>query len=303
MPRGRRAGIATAFAIAAVAAVAAGCGGGGSKSALAFDPVSAAATKTQHAGAAHVRFSLSFSVPQLPGKTLRMRGTGAIDGTSAEMSFDMGSILEQAGLSAGALPGVTTQQLANSSMKEIFLKEDGDFVMYMQLGFLASQIPGGKQWLKLDFSKLGSSQGLDFNQLLSGSQLQPTDLLSMLKTEGAEVRKVGPATVDGTATTHYHVTVDMAKALEARGLSSPMLAAAAAAMPTVPEDVWIGQDGLVHRMELAFSTQQHGKPLRMAMTMDLYDYGAPVTIAAPPSSDVFDATQFAQQGLGSAFNS
>lgn len=302
MPRGRRAGVATAFVIAVAAVVTAGCGGG-SKSALAFDPVSAAATKTQHAGAARVRVSLALGVPQLPGKTLRMRGTGAIDGTSAEMSFDLGSLLEQAGVSAGALPGVTMQQLTNSSMKEIFLKEDGDFVVYVRLGVLSSKIPGGKHWLKLDLSQLGKSQGLDFNQLMSGSGLQPTDLLSLLKTEGADVRKIGPATVDGTATTHYHVTVDIAKALEARGLSSPLLAAAAAAMPTVPEDVWIGGDGLVHRLKLAFSTHLHGKPVHMAMAMDLSDYGATVTIAAPPSSDVFDATQLALQGLGSAFGS
>jgi hypothetical protein len=37
------------------------------------------------------------------------------------------------------------------------------------------------------------------------------------------------------------------------------------------------------------------------MTMNLFDYGAHVKIAAPPSSDVFDATQFAQQGIGSRF--
>jgi hypothetical protein len=35
------------------------------------------------------------------------------------------------------------------------------------------------------------------------------------------------------------------------------------------------------------------------MTMDLYDYGTHVSIAAPPSSDVYDATQMAEQGLGS----
>jgi hypothetical protein len=39
--------------------------------------------------------------------------------------------------------------------------------------------------------------------------------------------------------------------------------------------------------------------MRMAMTMDLFDYGANLSIAAPPSSQVFDATSFAQQGLGS----
>jgi hypothetical protein len=33
--------------------------------------------------------------------------------------------------------------------------------------------------------------------------------------------------------------------------------------------------------------------------MDLYDYGAHVDIAAPSSSQVFDATMLAQQGLSS----
>ena len=288
---GRRAGIATAVAIAAVAVVTAGCGGGKSASALPFDPVSAAAAKTQHAGAARVRFSMAFSAPQLQGKTFTIRGTGAIHGTSGELTFSLGSMLQHQGVPAG------------SSIKEIFLEENGDFVVYMDLGALASQIPGGKQWIRLDFSKLGKAEGLDFNQLLSGSQLQPTDLLSMLKTEGATVNKVGPATIDGAATTQYHVTVDMAKALEARGLTSPMLAGIAAKMPTVPEDVWIGKDGLVHRIKVAVSMQPHSKPVRLAMAMDIFDYGAHVTIAAPPSRDVFDATQLAQQGLGSALNS
>ena len=35
------------------------------------------------------------------------------------------------------------------------------------------------------------------------------------------------------------------------------------------------------------------------MTMDLSDYGAHMTVAAPPSSQVFDMTQLAKQGLGS----
>jgi hypothetical protein len=35
----------------------------------------------------------------------------------------------------------------------------------------------------------------------------------------------------------------------------------------------------------------------MRMTMNLYDYGTDVTIAAPPSSAVFDATQLAQMGM------
>ena len=288
MARGRKAGIAAALAIGAAAIVAAGCGSG--SKALAFDPVLAAATKTQKAGAARIRFSLALDAPQLQGQSFRISGSGAIDGSSGELTF---------GAAKGAL-----SQLGGGSLKEIFLKQDGNFVIYLRLGSAAaSQIPGGKQWIKLDVSKLGKSAGIDFGQLLSGSQFEPTDLLSMLKAESAKVDKIGPAKVGGLAATHYRVEVDMAKALEARGLTSPMLAVIAAQMPTVPEDVWIGKDGLVHRIKLAFGIPAGGKSIRMAMGMDLYDYGAHVTIAAPPSSDVYDATQVAQQGAGSFFNS
>jgi hypothetical protein len=286
---GRKAPVAAALVIAAVAAVTVGCGGGATSGALQLDPVAAAATKTQEAGAARIRFAIGVSSPQLSGKTIRLRGTGAIDGKSAEMSFNLGSM---AGLLA---PGLA--KLENASLKEVALEENGDYVIYLRLGFLASQLPGGKQWIKLDLSKLGKSAGLDLGKLMSGSQFQPSDLLSMLEAEGAKVQKVGPATIDGAATTQYKVKVDLAKALQAKGLTSPLLSGIAAKVKTVSEDVWVGKDGLVRRVRFAESLPQAGA--HVGMTMDLYDYGAHVTIAAPPESAVFDATQFAQQGLGS----
>lgn len=303
MRRGRRAGIAAALAIAAAASVTAGCGGGGS-SALSLDPVAAAATKTQHAGAARIRFALAFRSPQLQGKLLRLRGAGAIDGTSAEVTLPLGSIFRQAGPmpAVANLPNTTMAQLMHATMKEISLEQHGDFVIYLRLGFLAAQLPGGKHWISLDVSKLGKSAGLDLGKLMSGSQLQPSDILSMLKTEGATIRKVGSATVDGAATTHYRVTIDTAKALQAKGLTTPLLSGIAAQAPKVPVDAWIGKDGLVRRIRISLGMAQTGKALQLAMTMDIYDYGAHVTIAAPASSDVFDATQLAQQGLVSAFH-
>jgi len=290
MGRGRRAGIAAGFAIVAAAALTAGCGGGSSSNALALDPVSAAVTKTQNAGAARVRFALTLGNPQQAGETIRLHGAGVIDGTSGELTIKLDSALRQAGIAPGA------------SLKEIFLQQDGDYVVYMQLGFLAASLPDGKHWIELDLSKLGKSAGVDFGKLLSGSQFQPTDVLSMLKAEGAEVRKVGAETVDGAATTHYHVTVDMAKALQAKGVTSPLLSGMAAEIPKVPEDVWIRKDGLVSRVRISLNVPQADKSIRMAMTMDLFDYGAHVTIAAPPSSEVFDATALAQQGLAGGFH-
>jgi hypothetical protein len=295
MLRGRSAAIAAALTIAAVAAVTAGCGGGSTSSALSLDPVAAAATKTQDAGAARIRFAMVISAPKL-GKTLRMRGTGAIDGTSAQMSFRLGSMLGQMGLPS-SMGGLA--QLKNTSIKEIALEQNGDYVIYMQLGFLSSQLPGGKQWIKLDVSKLGKAAGLDLGKLMSGTQFQPSDLLGMLTSEGARIQKLGPATVDGVATTHYHVTVNLAKALQSKGLTSPLLNGITAQMKTATADVWIGKDGLVRRVKISYSVPHGAAPMRMAMTMSLYDYGAHLSIAAPPSSQVFDATSFAQQGLGS----
>jgi len=293
MLRGRSAAIAAALAIAAAAT--AGCGGGSTSSALSLDPVAAAATKTQDAGAARIRFAMVISAPQL-GKTLRMRGTGAIDGTSAQMTFKLGSMLGQMGLPS-SMGGLA--QLENTSIKEVALEQNGDYVVYMQLGFLSSQLPGGKQWIKLDVSKLGKATGLDLGKLMSGTQFQPSDLLGMLTSEGAKIQKLGPATVDGVATTHYRVTIDLAKVLQSKGLTSPLLNGITAQMKTATSEVWIGKDGLVRRVKISYNVPHGPTPTRMAMTMSLYDYGAHLSIAAPPSSQVFDATSFAQQGLGS----
>jgi hypothetical protein len=297
--RGRWTAIAAALAIAGAAAVTAGCGGGTNSQALALDPVSAAATKTADAGAARIRMTMALSGTGLQGKTLRIHMTGVVDGTSGELSLDLGSLLGQTGIPSGADPNATMAQLMHAKVKEIFLEQNGDYVIYIGLGALSSQIPGGKHWIKLDVSKLGKSAGLDLEKLSSGSQLQPTDVLGMLKGEGAKIQKLGSATIGGTATTHYHVTVDTAKALKAEGLASPLLGSVATQMPKLPADVWIGKDGLVRRVALSYGLTQKGQRAHLDMRMDLFDYGANVTIAAPPSNDVLDATQFAQQGISS----
>src|SRR5215469_3348957 len=158
MSRGRWAGIAAALAIAAVAAVTAGCGGGGS--ALALDPVAAAATKTQQAGAARVRFVVVFSGPRTQGHSVRVSGFGAIDGTSSELTVGLRGLAGQSFVPAGA---------ANASVKEISLVQDGDYVVYVRSGLFSGQLPGGQHWIELNLSKLGQAAGIDLGTLLSGS--------------------------------------------------------------------------------------------------------------------------------------
>lgn len=291
MVRGRSAGIAAALAVVAVAAVTAGCGGGAG-SAVALDPVAAAATKTQNAGAARIHFAIAVKSPRLHGRAAKLSGSGTFDGTSSELRIPLASLASA--LPAGLSGNVSASQIAHTTLKEIALEQNGDYLVYLNLGSLASQLPFGKQWIELDLSKLGKSSGLNLSKLMSGAQFQPGDVLAMLKAEGAKVHKVGPATIQGTATTHYRVTVDVAKALEQKGLTSPAFAAAAAKVKSVSENVWIGKDGLLRRVQLAYGLAK----THVAMTMNLSDYGAHVTIAAPPSDNVYDITQLAQ-GFGS----
>jgi hypothetical protein len=288
MLRRRRTALVTALAVVVAAAVTAGCGGG--SRALALDPVSAAATKTQQAGAAHVRLTLALSSPQLTqSRAVTVRGTGAVDGTSAELTLsDLGSLCSTApGCPAGANSPVTT----------IFLHQNGDYLLYVKSGLAATYLPADKQWVELDVTKLGASAGVDLDKVLSGAELQPSDLLSMLRASGAKISTVGPATIDGAATTHYRVTVDVAKALQAKGLTSPLFGGVATHVSTIPANVWIGQDGLVRRISISYAASQR----HVHMTTDFLDYGAPVTIAAPASSAVFDATPLVQMGLAGGF--
>lgn len=280
----------------ALAAVSAGCGGGSNTHALALDPVAAAATKTQESGAARVRVALALGSSQLQGKTVRLRGNGAVDGKSAELRFNLRPLLRQARAS-GMTHGLSLPSGGNTAMKEIFLEQNGDYVLYVRLGVLSSQLPGGEQWVKLDISELGKTAGIDLEQLLSGSQLQPSDVLSLLMSNGTKVRKLGPATVGGIATTHYRVTVDLAGALKATGVASPLLAGTAAQLPKLPADVWIDKNDLVRRVHISYGVAHSGKRMHVGLTMNLFDYGAHVSITAPPSSSVFDATQLAQAGI------
>lgn len=291
MDRGRIGLIAAIAALAAAVLVTAGCGGGG---ALSIDPVAAAATKTQNAGAARVRFTMRMNGM---GHSFAFTGKGVMDGTSADMTFDLGSIFRQAGLPASGMGSAQKAKLAHASMREIMVKQNGDFLIYLRFPhFMAEHMPGGKQWVEMDLTKLEARHGVNMSQLMSGSGMNPGDLLGTLESEGAKVTTVGPETIDGAPTTHYSVKIDTAKMLRSKKVTSPYLNGLAKKMPTLPEDVWVGKDGLVRRVALTMKISIFA----MRMTMDMSDYGTHATIAAPPKGDVFDMTSLVAKHMGSS---
>ncbi len=261
--RGRLAGaLAAAVAAAVLGVLVSGRGD---------SPVAAAASKTANAGSAHVAFTLRLGGPTLAGgKTLTVRGHGAVDGTSADVTVD----------DTGAPANLP------SSIHAILLRQDGHEIAFAH----ATPMPplaAGKSWVEVDLSLLAGSHGVDLEKLAAGASGEtPTQILDLLRGAGAAVRDLGSASVGGVSATHYRVLVDAAELAQVAGV--PFGSAARHAREKVPVDVWIGTDGLVHRLALVL---KHGAS-RAAFNATLSDYGASVSVSAPPSSDVLNLTGF-----------
>ena len=58
-----------------------------------------------------------------------------------------------------------------------------------------------------------------------------------------------------------------------------------AGVTKLPVDVWVGADGYVRKVTYA---QHSGKSQSAKITMEMYDFGSPVTITAPPAATVID---------------
>jgi hypothetical protein len=128
-----------------------------------------------------------------------------------------------------------------------------------------------------------------------GGTIEPTAQLHMLAAV-TEAEVVGRQQVRGTPTTQYRGTYDMPRALRgAQGLQQPALRSLlgpAAGAATAPYDVFIGDDGLLRRLqqtiEVPPSPDTGGQTLTVTTTLDLYDFGIDVRVGRPADKAVRD---------------
>jgi hypothetical protein len=251
-----------------LAFVAAGCGSGG---ALALDPVASAATKAQQAGTYAFDFTASVHVL---GKPLSFAGSGQVDGPNGalDMQMDFGNLLP-ASVTQGA-PATAEVRLV-------------DKVAYVNLPFLASKLPSGKSWLKLDLTTLAGNAGLG-----SVSQSDPQQYLQQLLAS-KNTQKVGTDTIAGEQMTHYRTTIDPASRLgdvPANVRAQVRKALKQLGTKGIPADVWVDSQGLLRRETVSVSFGQALQGATMSMTMNLHDFGTAVDVTAPPADETFDAT-------------
>ena len=264
-------------AVATVAAgVAVGSGGGSS-------PIGQAAGKS--AKATSVKFDFTLAVSSRSGKVqggkVSLSGAGAIDAQTkaAEFSLDLGSLapLVAASAKGAAIPRSIDLVVVNNAV-------------YLHLAALAKQLGSpGKQWVKLDLSKLPKSATAGVNPTAVGS-VSPQQAVAALQS-ALSVHKVG----DDHYGTHYHGTVNLAAVLSILPASQHASASASlakAGIKTVPFDAWVGQQGYLRRLTFSVAAKTtKTASAAIAFTLNLHDYGAPVSIKAPPASQTVDGSK------------
>ncbi|HEX4521106.1 MAG TPA: LppX_LprAFG lipoprotein [Gaiellaceae bacterium] len=238
------------------------------------DPVSAAISKSEDAGGAKLALTVTVDHGSNP---VTITANGVFDENDADITLDAASALAAAGL-----PG------AGGSIEVRYLQENGDPVVYANAPALSSFIPGGQSWVRLDVAQAAQKLGVNLNGLGAAATQNPTDALDLLRSIGS-VETVGTETVDGASTTHYRATVDLTKAAANLGTEEQAFVKhliANGAPTSIPVDVWIGDDGLIHKLTF---TQSHESD-SVALTLEISGYGTPVTVTAPAPADTFDAT-------------
>lgn len=245
--------------------------------------LSAAAATAIESGTCRLAVEFTLHDPET-GETVTFGGEGAFDlsGERGHLSMDL------AGLLGGAAPdGETTMDL-------VF---QGD-LMYLRSAPVESLLPPGRPWLRIDLQASAEEHGIDLEALRSGQQGSPTDTLGMLHGSG-DVEVVGQEEVRGVATTHYRALVSMEDAIaeapedERDDLRRSFEAMGVATDVEFPVEAWVDDDGLPRRIRFELDLHALGAPdvppgATMAMSMELFDYGAPVDVRVPGDDEVVD---------------
>lgn len=292
------------IAIAAVAAIAlTACGSGGLSRSATTAPVQnaqrvvlASLVKTTAANTA--KMSLDMSISGLESSAVSITADGAVDFASgdSQVTIDFG------GLFGSVMPsGLEARSV------------DGVAYVHLPAGLAA-----GKDWIAIDTRKLGVTPNGGGNTALGiGGTTNPTKILAYLEKISSSVDTVGTETIRGVETTHYHANIDFAKVVNAEDVPPALhdaLSQIDSMIGTVPADVWIDGNGLLRRarFEMNFASfvsgatgasGASGPGPTLTMQLDLYDFGTPVNVEAPPPDQVAHLPSLGDLGAGAGASS
>ncbi len=267
-------------------ALAAGCGQATVKSSSPAKPkpndsqglIAESAAATADAGTARAAYTMRMTGLAGASGGVTARGTGAVDFATRSTELRLHMTIPQAGMTVDM-----SERMVGTTI-------------YMHSPLFSGAT--GKPWIKLDLQKIGKAEGLDMSAAMSGGGSDPTQMLEYLNAASDSIDRVGTEDVRGTSTTtHYHVVVDLLKIANAVPAAKHVAVRRTLQREvdligtrTMPIDVWIDSQGLVRRehVQLSMRPQNATVPVGMEMTIDFFDFGAPVHVVPPPARQVAD---------------
>jgi hypothetical protein len=274
--------VLSVFGVVAALAVLGALLVGGGKDTVPLSTVAEAAEATNRAGGFRLAIDGRYEVPGA-GQVMPMKGAGAVDPQRrrGRLLFDM----------PGALG-------AGGKIEQVF---EGD-VIYMKMPAAAKQLGMKKAWLKVDVQQAGRALGIDPAQLGQLSGNDPRQMIDQIRSVSGEVEEQGKEEVRGTETTRYRAEVDIrrypdrlpeAQREQARVAVEKLVEQTGS--DTYPMTLWIDEDDLVRRVRIEYDFDMPGQERKgsFSMTMEFFDFGAPVNVAPPPAKDVQDLGELA----------
>jgi hypothetical protein len=139
--------------------------------------------------------------------------------------------------------------------------------------------------------QLARQRGLDLSNLTNTSRLPTARCQPAWRGQS----QVGREPVNGVDTTHYKANVDRERAV-ARSSGSTRRSLKRVIQTSgarkIPIDVWVDDKGFIRRVQYA---QPSGAGRVVRVTMNLHDFGAPVSIKPPPADSVVDLQKALRQ--------
>jgi hypothetical protein len=286
----------TPLLLAVLAVSLAGCGASDTVT-KSVDPVAAAATNTARLPTTHMSMTATMTVPGLP-TAVQMSGEGAVDNVRkrGSMTMDMSSMA----MAMPATGGLNDPSLWRGEYVFDFSKS---MVAYMRFPFMTRALGSEKSWVRLDFGSVSREMGVNLDQFMQMNQSNPAQQLQLLRAVSGRFTKLGTGRVRGVTTTRYRTNVDIRKYpdLLPEGQRTSMqksintLVDMMGGKSTYPVEVWIDAKQLVRRMSLRMEIKAPTGSMSMAMSMDFYGFGRPVSVTFPRAEDTVDMTKLMRQ--------
>ena len=260
-------------------------------------------------------------VPSGPSTTAPAKGSGGGTGgkigkispsatatfvkESAKRTKDASTMRTSITFSGGQLSSTAMDMAFDYKQKlmSMVTKSEGqEFTMIAHENDLYMKIPGlggsmgaeGRDWIKMTDPSM-AEQFAQGQSGMFGAGANAQSFLDGFLGAGATVEDLGREDVRGVPTNHYRGTVSAAEAATSgdTGLSDAEKSALEKSLggeADIPVEVWIDDDGLVRKMEMALSGTTYGLSAgeTTTMTMELFDVGKPIEIKVPAKEKVLD---------------